>query len=168
MATIRAGVLPPSMAREHVAEQSTVTIVPRGRVQVRARRREDSLESLAEADVVIGVGKGVAPGELHHLDELRRVLGAEIGCTRKVTDVGWMPHARQIGVTGRSLSPRMYVAIGVSGKFNHMVGVRAAETVLAINPDPHAPVWRHADVGVVATFQECVPLIVEELRQTLG
>jgi electron transfer flavoprotein alpha subunit len=168
MVTIRAGVLPRSMTREHIAGESAVTMVPRGRVQVHGHRREDSLESLAEAAVVIGTGKGVAPDELHQLDELRHVLGAEMGCTRKVTDVGWMPHARQIGVTGRSISPRLYVAIGTSGKFNHMVGVRAAGTVLAINPDADAPVWHHADVGVVATFQECVPLLVEELRQALG
>jgi electron transfer flavoprotein alpha subunit len=110
----------------------------------------------------------VAPEELDQLAELRRVLGAEIGCTRKVTDAGWMPHARQIGVTGRCIAPRLYVAIGTSGKFNHMVGVRAAGTVLAINPDPDALVWHYADVGVVATFQECVPLLVEELRQAFG
>jgi electron transfer flavoprotein alpha subunit len=93
------------------------------------------------------------------------VLGAELGCTRKITDAGWMPHARQIGITGRAIAPRLYVAIGTSGKFNHMVGVRAAQTVLAINPDPDALVWQHADVGVVARFQDCVPLLVDELRQ---
>jgi electron transfer flavoprotein alpha subunit len=168
MATVRAGVLPQSMAREHVAERLMVAVVPRGRVRVRTRRSDDSLESLGQADVVIGVGNGVAHDALHELDELRQLLGAEIGCTRKVTDSGRMPHARQIGVTGRSISPRLYVAIGTSGKFNHMVGVRAAQTVLAINPDPDALVWHHSDIGVVASFQECVPLLVKELRQVLA
>jgi electron transfer flavoprotein alpha subunit len=164
MATVRAGVMPRWKSRDHVAEQVTIEAPSRSRVHVRVRRQEDSLQSLDEAAVVVGVGQGVKPDELHQLDELRRVLDAEIGCTRKVTDSGWMPHARQIGVTGRAISPRLFIAIGTSGKFNHMAGVRSAATVLAINPDPDAPVWQHADAGVVAPFQECVPLLVEELR----
>lgn len=126
------------------------------------------MESLSDADVIIGVGQGVPQEELHELDELRDILGAQIGCTRKVTDAGRMPHARQIGVTGRAISPRLYVAIGTSGKFNHMVGTRAAGTVLAINPDRNALVWQYADVGVVARFQEAVPLLVKELREALA
>ena len=126
------------------------------------------MESMSEASVVIRVGQGVTPEELELLDELRSVLGAEIGCTRKVTDSGWLPHARQIGVTGRAISPRLFIAIGISGKFNHMVGVRSAQTVLAINPDREAPVWQHADIGVVAPFQECVPLLVDELRHVMS
>jgi electron transfer flavoprotein alpha subunit len=167
MATIRAGVLPRATARDYAAEQLALEAPQRGRVRVRSRRREDSLESLSEAAVVIGVGQGVTPDEMFKLDDLRTVLGAEIGCTRKVTDSGWMPHARQIGVTGRAISPRLFVAIGTSGKFNHMVGVRSAATVLAVNPDPDALVWQHADIGVVAPFQECVPLLVEELRRVM-
>jgi electron transfer flavoprotein alpha subunit len=167
MVTVRSGVVPPSIARRHVAEHSNLTGRPRGRVKVLSRQQQDSLESLSQADVVIGVGQGVMPEDLHELDELRDVLNAHIGCTRKVTDSGSMPHARQIGLTGRAISPALYVAIGTSGKFNHMVGVRAAGMVLAINPDRDALVWQHADVGVVAPFQECVPLLVKELRQAL-
>jgi electron transfer flavoprotein alpha subunit len=164
---MRSGVVPQSMTRRHVAEISTIVGQPRGRLRVHTRQREDSMESLSQADVVIGVGQGVSPEELHELEELRNILGAQIGCTRKVTDSGWMPHARQIGVTGRAIAPSLYVAIGTSGKFNRMVGVRSAGTVLAINPDRDAPVWQHADVGVVAPFQECVPLLVKELREAL-
>ena len=168
MVTVRAGVLPRSMGRDFVADQLTVHVTPRGRVHVRARRQEDSLESLGEAEVVIGVGRGVLPDELDQLEELRQLLGAEIGCTRKVTDSGWMPHSRQIGVTGRAISPRLFIAIGSSGKFNHMVGVQGAVTVIAINPDPNAAVWQHADIGMVASFQECVPLLVDELRHAMA
>jgi electron transfer flavoprotein alpha subunit len=168
MATIRAGVLPRSMKRDSVAGQLTIDAPRRGRIRVRARRQEDSLESMSEAAVVIGVGQGVTPEELHQLDELRDLLRGEIGCTRKVTDSGWLPHARQIGVTGRAISPRLFIAIGISGKFNHMVGVRSAGTVMAINPDRDAPVWQHTDIGVVAPFQECVPLLVDELRHVMS
>ena len=167
MVTMRSGTVMPSEPRRHIAEESTVAVQSRRRVVVHARSRQDSLESLTDANVVIGVGQGVPIDELHQLDALRDLLGAQIGCTRKLTDVGAMPHARQIGVTGRAISPALYVAIGTSGKFNHMVGVRSAGMVLAINPDPDALVFQHADVGVVAKFQDSVPLLVEELRERL-
>jgi electron transfer flavoprotein alpha subunit len=86
-----------------------------------------------------------------------------MGATRKVTDKGWMPRARQIGITGRTIAPRLFVSIGASGKFNHAVGVRAAGTVVAINPDLDAPIWAHADVGIVGDWREVVPLLVHGL-----
>lgn len=167
MATTRAGVVRAFAPRDHIARLSTRTAEARGRARTHDRRQLDSPVGLTEAEVVLGVGQGVGPDELHHLDELQQMLGAEMGCTRKMTDAGRMPHGRQIGITGRSISPRLYVAIGTSGKFNHMVGVRSARTVLAINRDPDAPVFMHADVGIVATFQECLPLLVDALRQAL-
>ncbi|HEY4634918.1 MAG TPA: FAD-binding protein, partial [Candidatus Limnocylindrales bacterium] len=163
-----AGVLPRSQTRAHTAEVQTVTVEPRNRVVVHGRRREDSVEGLAEAHVVIGIGRGIGPDDVHVLDELRDLLGAELGCTRKITDAGWMPHARQIGITGRAIAPRLFISIGASGKFNHMVGVRGAGTVLAINPDPDALVFEVADVGIVATYQEVADLLVGELRAAIG
>jgi electron transfer flavoprotein alpha subunit len=168
MATIRAGVLPRSGTREHAASVVDVTVEPRNRVVVRGRRREDSVEGLAEAHIVIGIGQGIGPDDVGVLDELRDLLGAELGCTRKITDAGWMPHARQIGITGRAIAPRLFISVGASGKFNHMVGVRGAGTVLAVNPDPDALVFEVADVGIVATYQDIAPLLVEELRAALG
>ena len=81
---------------------------------------------LAEAHTVIGVGMGVPPDAYDDLEPLRTLLGAELGATRKVTDKGWLPRSRQIGITGRSIAPRLFVSIGASGKFNHAVGLRAA------------------------------------------
>ena len=125
---------PRSVDREPAVERIDMTA--RGRVRVLARTRDDDLDVLAEAAVVIGVGRGVAPDEYDALEPLRALLGAELGATRKVTDEGWLPRARQVGITGRSIAPRLFVSIGASGKFNHTVGLRAARTVLAINPDP--------------------------------
>jgi electron transfer flavoprotein alpha subunit len=167
MATVRAGVLDRPLPRVGSAATSELAVEPRRRVRVTERHGEDSLETLEEAEVVVGVGQGFAPEDYGQLDELCAILGAEIGCTRKVTDKGWMPHARQIGITGRSISPRLFVAIGSSGKFNHMAGVRSAGTVLAINPDPEAPVWDFCDAGVVGTWQDVLPLLVAELRGVL-
>ena len=88
---------------------------------------------------------------------------APMFATRKVTDAGWLPRARQIGITGRTISPRLFVSIGASGKFNHMVGVRSSGTVLAINPDPDALVFGVSDIGIVADWHDAVPLLVAAL-----
>ena len=166
MVTVRPGVLelpPPRPGR--AVSVLTRTIALRGRVRVLADRRDDDVETLARAPVVIGVGSGVAPEEYEQLSPLAAVLGAELAATRKVTDKGWAPRARQVGITGRSIAPRLYVALGLSGKFNHMVGVRAAGTILAVNADPHAPVFEHCDVGIVGDWHEVVPLLQEALRR---
>ena len=129
--------------------------------------RDDDTNTLAEAAVVVGVGGGLVPDDYLHLRGLLDVLGAQLGATRKVTDRGWQPHARQIGLTGRSIAPNLYVAIALSGKFNHMVGVRSAGTILAINADRDVPVFAAADVGITADWRAAVPALVAELRSRL-
>jgi electron transfer flavoprotein alpha subunit len=165
MTTVRTGMLPRLEPRaESDIPVTTSSATARGRVHILARTRDDDLDVLAEADVVIGVGTGVAPDGYEALEPLRALLGAELGATRKVTDKGWLPRARQIGITGRAIAPRLYVSIGASGKFNHVVGVRAAGTVLAINPDPDALIFDSADVGIVADWHDAIPLLVRELQ----
>ena len=165
MATVRAGVLPKLMPREHVAPSSKQPVTARNRVRVLARARDDDLDTLAEANVVVGVGTGVAPEEYDALDPLLALLEAELGATRKVTDQGWLPRARQIGITGRSIAPRLYVALALSGKFNHSVGYRGARTVLAVNSKADALVFDTADVGIVGDWHEVLPLLVEEIQR---
>ncbi len=164
MVSVRPGVLPLLPPRVHVPDVSSWTITPRSRVRLVSRRRDDDVEILARADVVIGLGAGVQPGEYEELATLAALLGAELAATRKVTDNGWAPRSRQVGITGRSISPRLYVALGLSGKFNHMVGVRAAETVVAINHDPDAPVFAQCDVGIVGDWHVVVPALASALR----
>ncbi|MGH8986089.1 MAG: electron transfer flavoprotein subunit alpha/FixB family protein, partial [Acidimicrobiia bacterium] len=166
MATVRAGVLPVLEPREATApDTETVHVAPRGRVRVTERARDDDLDTLAEASVVLGVGTGVPPEEYSQLQPLLDALGAELAATRKVTDRGWLPRARQVGLTGRSIAPRLYVALGLSGKFNHMVGVRAAKTILAVNTAPDALVFGHTDVGVVGDWHAVLPLLCEQLAE---
>jgi electron transfer flavoprotein alpha subunit len=136
-------------------------------VRVLGWARDDDTTTLAEAAVVVGVGGGIVPDEYGQLESLLDILGAELGATRKVTDRGWQPHARQIGITGRSIAPNLYVALALSGKFNHMVGVRSAGTILAVNPEPEAPVFAAADVGITADWRDAVPALVAELRARL-
>jgi electron transfer flavoprotein alpha subunit len=168
MATVRAGVLALRRPRDNrEIPVTTVRAVPRGRVVVRERRVEDRAEGLATAEMVIGVGQGVAPEHYGALEGLRTLLGAELAATRKVTDNGWMPHARQLGITGHSISPRLYVAVGTSGKYNHSVGVRSAGTVLAINPDASAPIFQFADIGIVAPWEDAIPALERALAERM-
>jgi electron transfer flavoprotein alpha subunit len=164
MVSVRPGVLPVPPRRSHVAPVSSWPMGQRGRVRVVSQRRDDDIEVLARADMVIGVGAAVKPDEYELLAPLAAVLDAELAATRKVTDQGWAPRSRQVGITGRSIAPRLYVALGTSGKFNHMVGARAAGTILAINHDPDALVFGHCDIGLVGDWHAAVPLLVSALR----
>ncbi len=149
MATVRAGMIT-ALAPRTISEQppvsKSVTYPAKRRVRVLARTRDDDLEVLADADVVLGIGRGVAPDEYEALEPLRTLLGAELGATRKVTDEGWLPRARQVGLTGRSIAPRLFVSIGASGKFNHTVGLRAGAHGARDQPRSrraHLPGGRH-------------------------
>lgn len=165
MATVRLGVL--ALPEPRVAGPAVVevhTFIPQSRVVVERRHREDDANRLAEARRVVGVGQGVDPGRYGELDGLLELLGAELAATRKVTDAGWLPHARQVGITAHAIAPDLYLALGTSGKYNHMVGVRAAGTVVAVNPDPTAPVFGFADLGLVASWDEVVPELERRIR----
>jgi electron transfer flavoprotein alpha subunit len=174
LVSIRPGVLPTTPSRHWPLRPQRAQIArtpllatERARVHVVSATRNDDVEILARADVVIGVGTGVAPDEYNQLEPLAEVLGAEFAATRKVTDNGWMPRARQVGITGRSISPRLYVAVGLSGKFNHMVGVQGAGAVLAINEDSSAPVFDHADLGLIGDWRQIVEGLADVCRLSL-
>jgi electron transfer flavoprotein alpha subunit len=168
MATVRPGVLP--LLPERHAPSSAVRRVEgdrTSRVRLVRTTRDDDVADLGAANAVVGVGGGVDPGEYGQLTGLLAVLGAETAASRQVTDKQWMPRARQVGITGRSISPAVYVAIGISGKFNHMVGVRSAGLVLAINSDPDAPVFDLADFGIVGDWHQVVPRLAVEIERVL-
>lgn len=130
----------------------------------RRRRATDEWDTLERASVVIGVGQGVRREDMQRIDALRVAVAGQFAATRKVTDQGWLPHSRQVGITGRDLSPRLYIAIGVSGSPNHLSGVAGAHTIVAINPDPEAPIFRHCDIGIVARWQEVVEPLSEQFK----
>lgn len=129
------------------------------------RLAEDDFDALERAAAVICLGAGVAPGDRAEAEPLRAALGAEYAATRKVTDAGTLPHSRQLGVTGRDIAPRLYVALGVSGSPHHTAGVRRAHTVLAVNSDPDAEIFRHCDIGIVADWRAAVPALAEAFRR---
>jgi electron transfer flavoprotein alpha subunit len=139
-----------------------------GRIEVLEEGRDDDVEKLLSARVVVGVGAAVPPEEYEALDPLLKLLGAELAGSRKVTDKGWLPRARQVGITGHSIAPALYVALGVQGKFNHVIGTRSAGTVLAVNLDERAPIFDWADLGIVADWREAVPALVSALEASRG
>ena len=154
MKTVRPGVMPARRRRSD--RQAPVVELPLGcdhppRIRTTAVRRDDGDFALTgQARMMIGVGQGVDPTEYGLLEPLQAALGgAPLAATRKVTDKGWLPRSRQVGVTGRSLAPDLYVAIGSSGRYNHVVGFTSAKTVLALNIDPDAEIFHHADVGLI-------------------
>lgn len=121
--------------------------------------------SLDEAEVVIGVGRGIGSKEnIRTINPLASLLHAAIGGSRGVVDAGWLPHSQQIGLTGRAISPKMYIALGVSGAVQHLVGVRTAKEIVAVNKDPEAPIFKVATFGIVADMFLVVPLLVKELE----
>ena len=167
IATVRPGVMIAPARREvvHEVPVSTLSLAPRRRVTITSRWCDDDLEALVRAPVVVGVGAAVSPDHYDEVRLLATLLGGELGATRRVTDNGWLPRSRQIGITGRSIAPRLYVAIGTSGKPNHLIGVRRAGTVLAVNADPTAPVFAGCDVGIVGDWHDVVGALAEQLSR---
>ncbi len=140
--------------------------VPPARQRVRRlERHEESGERLEDAGVVVGGGRGLGRESLGLLDELARSIGdAAIGVTRPVVDAGWAPFSRQIGQTGKTVQPRVYIAVGISGAAQHVIGVKRAQCILAINTDPAAPIFQVADLGVVGDARTVVRVVIEQLE----
>jgi electron transfer flavoprotein alpha subunit len=166
MVTVRPGVLPRLTLRAPARPSMEVlTANPRGRIRLVSRQQNDQLDALALATRVVGVGVGIPPDRYDELTPLLQVLNAELATTRKVTDQNWLPHSRQVGITGRSIAPNLYIALGISGRFNHICGIQAAGTILAINSDAKAPIFAEADIGIVADWAACVPLLVKTFEE---
>ena len=168
MATIRPGVLalrpPRADAPDPEAELLPAPAPARVRT-VAAERDDDDTGELRRARSVVAVGVGVEPDGYPVVDELRAALGdAALGATRRVTDQGWVPRGRQIGVTGHAVAPRLLVAVGSSGRFNHTVGIRNAGVILAVNSNPDAEIFDQVDVGLVGEWQTVVPALTAELE----
>ena len=138
-------------------------------VMLERAHAESEGPSIEEADVIVAGGRGLGePKNFGLLEELAKALGGAVAATRAVVDAGWYPYASQVGQTGKTVSPKLYVACGISGAIQHKVGMQSAGTIVAINKDPNAPIFEYSDLGVVGDLHEVVPKLTQLVKERRG
>jgi electron transfer flavoprotein alpha subunit len=124
---------------------------------------------LTAAELIVSVGRGIKEKEnIGMVEDLARAMGAELAASRPICDAGWLPMERQVGSSGQTVSPKLYMAVGISGAIQHLVGMKGAKTIVAINKDANAPIFEVADYGIVGDLFEVVPALIEEVKKAKG
>jgi electron transfer flavoprotein alpha subunit len=132
-------------------------------------RDSERVVDLTAASVIVSVGRGIKEKDnLPMIEELAQALGAEIAASRPICDNGWLPMERQVGSSGQTVSPKVYIAVGISGAIQHLVGMKGAKTIVAINKDPEAPIFEVADYGIVGDLFDVIPALTAEVKKARG
>ncbi len=172
LATIRPSAYPAPEVGEPTGQAAVlqVDLPSDSRVKVvEVVKKEEGELDVQEADIVVSGGRGLKdPKNFEILRELVDVLGGALGASRAAVDAGWIDHSHQVGQTGKTVSPSLYVAVGISGAIQHLAGMRTSKCILAINKDPEAPIFNIADYGIVGDLFKVVPLLTEEIRKVKG
>lgn len=168
MSTVRPKVfkpLEPDYSREGIVKILPVPVPIERLVEKIKNIDNNDTISLADADIIVGVGKGIGSVKNIHLaKKLADALGGTLGASRSVVDSGWIPYSQQIGQTGKTVAPKIYIACGISGAIQHIAGLADIETIVAINIDPDAPIFKVAHYGIVGDCKEILPMLIDKIK----
>ena len=169
IATIRPGIFSPKMPGEKkggiVMESSSLQGMVDVKKFIEYIEAPITGEDITQAEILISVGQGIGgPEHIPLFEELAKNLGGTISCSRPVVDRNWLPKERQVGISGKTVKPKVYIAIGISGAFQHVTAMQGSDTIIAINKDPRAPIFGVAHYGIVDDFQNVIPILKEKTK----
>ncbi len=173
MATVRHKVMKPAPRNDaRTGELINVKFTQAGDVRTRVVKTVEELGetvNICEANIIVAGGRGMGGAKnLHLLEELAKVLGGAVAATRAIVDEGWIPYSHQVGQTGKTVCPKLYIACGISGAIQHVAGMQSSDIIVAINKDPDAPIFSVATYGIVGDVLEVLPVMIRQFRELRG